>query len=469
MTTTGWGLSLLVIPLAWLLIDAIGGLRARHSTEVAVGTDEFHDFAILVPIYGNIKYFENADFLARYGRRVVLCTTIGESPEFDEAIVEIARRHDFRVFRAPADKSSTPGDKRAIGGTIRDTVIKAVLPTIDAAYVVCMDADTTTSQPIELLIGTLHSRGLDLASVRLVPSNRYESLLTRFQAYEYRLSMRMRIVAPWLVSGGCNAARTSVLSDVMNSHSLFFQGGDVEAGVLAHGMGYRVGHVPFEVPTKVPHTFKAWWRQHLGWAGGEFRLFVVNAHIGFRHPFLWFYGLIVTIAMLPLRLMSLTQGHLGGLGLLVAVYLLLGFYLHWSHRDYALLLMPLYAAFISIVLVPFGAMSYIRMARDGRNAGIIRIPRGGRRRGTTGTRTTQARVLTPSRHPVSASRQGGHSVAGRFRPRVTRGKKGPALVYEVATSGSSASGAVYISERGRGWASWRRPTRSASTPPTRPV
>ncbi|MEU8232243.1 glycosyltransferase family 2 protein [Actinoplanes sp. NPDC048967] len=373
--TTSWALSLLLIPLAWLLIDATGGLRARHAAAPAVGTDEFHDFAVLVPIYGNIKYLENIDYLSRYGRRVILCTTTGETPEFDVAITEIACRQGFRVFRTPADKASTTANRRATGGTIRDTVIRAVLPTVDAAYVVCIDADTTTSQPLELLVGALHRRGLDVASIRLVPSNRDDSLLTRFQAHEYRLSMKLRVVAPWLVSGACHAARTTALRDVMNNHSLFFQGNDVETGILADAMGFQIGHVPFEVPTKVPNTLKDWWRQHVAWAGGEFRLFVVNAGVGLRHPFFWCYGLIITLAMLPLRLLALGQGHFGTVGALVALYIGLGFYLHWSHRDYALLLMPLYAAFISVVLVPLGAVSYIQMARRGRNAGIIRVPR----------------------------------------------------------------------------------------------
>ncbi|WP_239117968.1 glycosyltransferase family 2 protein [Paractinoplanes ferrugineus] len=372
--TAGWFLSLLLIPLAWLLIDGIGGLRARHSAASAVGTDEFHDFAVLVPIYGNIKYLENVDYLARYGRRVVLCTTTGESPEFEEALSWIARRHDFRIFRALADNSSTPGNKRATGGTVRDTVIRAVLPTIDEAYVVCLDADTTTSQPLEILVGALRRRGLDLASIRLVPSNRHKSLLTRFQAHEYRLAMKLRVIAPWLVSGACHAARTPALHGVMNNHSMFFQGNDVETGVLAGAMGLRVGHVPFEVPTRVPETLKDWWRQHLAWAGGEFRLFVINAHVGFRHPFFWCYGLVVTLAMLPLRLLALGQGHVGVIGGVIALYVVLSAYLHWSHRDYALLLMPFYAAFISIVMVPLGLVSYVLMAHRGRNAGLIRLP-----------------------------------------------------------------------------------------------
>jgi hypothetical protein len=373
--TAGWALSLLLLPLTWLLIDAFGGLRARHSAAIPEDDAEFHDFAVLVPIYGNIKYLENIEYLARYARRVILCTTTGESAEFDEAITEIADRYGFRIFRAPADNSSTRGNKRATGGTIRDTVIRAVLPTVDSAYVVCIDADTTTTRPLEFLVGALHTRGLDLASIRLVPSNRRESLLTRLQAHEYRLAMKLRVIAPWLVSGACHAARTTALRDVMNNHSLFFQGNDVETGVLAEAMGFHVGHVPFEVPTRVPNTVASWWRQHLAWSGGEFRLFVINAHVGLRHPYFWLYGLVVTLALAPLRLFALTNGHhLPVLGGVLALYILLSCYLHWQHRDYALLLLPFYAAFISLVLVPLGALSYLHMAHHSHNAGRIHPP-----------------------------------------------------------------------------------------------
>jgi hypothetical protein len=74
-------------------------------------------------------------------------------------------------------------------------------------------------------------------------------------------------------------------------------------------------------------------------------------------------------------LLALGQGRMGLVGAVVASYAILSCYLHWSHRDYALLLMPLYAAFISIVMVPPGIVSYVLMAQRGHNAGLIRITR----------------------------------------------------------------------------------------------
>lgn len=360
------------LPLAWMLVDSIGGLRAKHSAAINVGSYTEDDFAVLVPIYGNIAYLENIDYLADYGNRVILCTTTHETDEFNTALQQIAAVHGFRTFHTEAAHTGTTG-QRATGGTIRDTVIRDVLPHLTEQYVVCIDADTTTVEPLQRLVGAMHARGLDVASVRLVPSNGKQSILTRLQAYEYRLAMRLRIIAPWLVSGACHAGRTSVMREVMARHSLFFQGNDVELGVLADAMHFTVGHVPFEVPTTVPETFKAWWRQHLAWAGGEVRLFVVNARLGLRHPFFWAYGLLITILLLPLRWSALIHGNTVLISM-IALYVVLGLYLHWTHRDFALLLMPLYAMFISLILVPLGIWSYCSMAYRSHNPGIIRVP-----------------------------------------------------------------------------------------------
>ncbi|MFC5061557.1 glycosyltransferase family 2 protein [Actinomycetospora atypica] len=370
--TLALAVTLFFLPLAWMLVDSIGGMRSKHSAAIGVGSYAEEDFAVLVPIYGSVAYLENVDFLADYGSRVVLCTTTRETDEFNAALQAIASTHGFRTFYTDAVKTGTAG-KRDTGGTVRDTVIRDVLPHLTEQYVVCIDADTTTVEPLQRLVGAMSARGLDVASVRLVPSNAKNSILTRLQAYEYRLAMRLRIVAPWLVSGACHAGRTTVMREIMARHSMFFQGNDVELGVLADAMNFTVGHVPFEVPTAVPETFRAWWRQHLAWAGGEFRLFVVNAKLGFRHPFFWSYGLILTILLLPLRWTALVGGN-WVLLTMVVLYIALGLYLHWSDLDFALLLMPFYAAFVSLVLVPLGLWSYCSMAYRSRNAGIIRVP-----------------------------------------------------------------------------------------------
>ena len=71
---------------------------------------------------------------------------------------------------------------------------------VTSEYVVCIDADTVTLQPIGQIVGALQANDLDLASVRLAPSNT-DRLLGRLQAHEYRMVMRLRRVLPWVCSG----------------------------------------------------------------------------------------------------------------------------------------------------------------------------------------------------------------------------------------------------------------------------
>jgi hypothetical protein len=236
-------------------------------------------------------------------------------------------------------------------------------------YVVCLDADTTTPKPLGLLVGELARRGDDLASIRLVPQED-GPLLVQLQRHEYRQSMRMRFIVPWLVSGACHVGTTEALRHIMRCHSLFFQANDVETGLIGEQLGYRISHIPFEVNTTVPASPKAWWRQRLAWSGGEFRLFIANFRYILKHPFLWAYGGLVTIAMFALRWWALTTPTvaLAGVGL---VYLSVIVWLHWEHRNRWLVLMPLYSLFNSLVLTPIGIVWYFVMAVPEKNFGMI--------------------------------------------------------------------------------------------------
>jgi hypothetical protein len=57
-----------------------------------------------------------------------------------------------------------------------------------------------------------------------------------------------------MISGACHVAKTAVLHDIMNRHSLFFQGNDVAAGMIATARGYQSGHIPFDARTEVPRA-----------------------------------------------------------------------------------------------------------------------------------------------------------------------------------------------------------------------
>ncbi len=169
-------LSLLVMPLLAVAIDAAGS-RARNYEPDAF-SHEAHDFRILVPIWGQVKYLLNVSYLSQYGSRVTLCTTGDETDAFYAQLSEIARAHGFQIYKdAPphAGKSAAPGTpeqtQRSTSGTIRDRLIRNVLQRVEEAYTVPLDADSTTSQPVSVLVGELQHRGFDIASIRVVPAN----------------------------------------------------------------------------------------------------------------------------------------------------------------------------------------------------------------------------------------------------------------------------------------------------------
>lgn len=352
------------------LCELIPGALAQRTAPLPVEDGPAcEDFTVLVPIYGSLRYLENVDYLAAYGTRVTLCTTSGETAEFYAGLERLRRAHGFSVFRADYHPETVSG-RRQVAGTTRDRVVREALASVSTEYVVCIDADTTTDRPLGDAVGAAHQAGLEVASVPLQVSNR-PSLLTRLQTHEYRMSMRLRRRMPWLCSGACHLGRTAALREVMLRHSLFFQGNDAELGLIASQLGLRVGHLDFPVPTTVPSSLRAWWRQRFAWAGGEFRLWVVNARMARRHPWFVLYGAGLVYLCWPLRVLSLTSPGWLLLGVAI-VYLGVVFALNWRGRDYALLVYPLYGLMSSVVLVPLGVLSYARMALASRNAGVIR-------------------------------------------------------------------------------------------------
>ena len=141
-------ITLLVGILFWIGIDIWAGITSKWYKAVELNPSiTSDDFSVLVPIYGNVKYLQNADYLRPYGDRVVLCTTSGESEEFYRDLEDIAIRYGFRIFRSDYVPRKV-GRKRSTSGITRDTVVRdALLAAPLNSYIVCLDADTTSSAP----------------------------------------------------------------------------------------------------------------------------------------------------------------------------------------------------------------------------------------------------------------------------------------------------------------------------------
>lgn len=364
-------LSFVFFPLLLSMVDFLPALRAKRTPVIHfdAGTPTYDDFAVLVPIYGAIRYLVNVPFLSGYGDRVILCTTDQESAAFYADLQELTRKHGFRVVRTPIPGAAAPNGKRSTTSPVRDVVVRAAVRTVKQEFVICLDGDSHPRMGFEYLVGAMKANGLEMVSVELVPANQ-GSLLGKFQRVEYFLGMELRRLIPWLVSGGCHAATTQAYTRVMNKHSMFFQGNDVEVGLLAERMGYAVGHVSYIVDTEVPDRIKGWFRQRYAWSGGEWRLAVANIKLAPSHPWFFCYATVIMIGMFPLRWYLVVADP----WILIPVYLiyvvLISILLRGSW-SWICLIYPVYAAFNSLIMVPLGGISYLTMSMRHHNWGQI--------------------------------------------------------------------------------------------------
>lgn len=360
---------LFILPSLMTISEIVASIRNSLVKYKFTNTEE-NDYSILIPIYGNIKYLENVGYLKQYGNKVMLCTSGNESEEFYTALKSIATENGFKVFIDKPTSSGTESTKlRSTGGTKRDTIIRHALFEVGTYWTVCLDADSTTDLHMSYLVGEIKKRCFDVASVRLKPNNANKSIIAKLQYFEYDLAMNLRFLFPYLLSGACHAGKTNVLLNVMQRHSLFFQGNDIEAGILAKSIGAKVGHIPFIVNTSVPDTFYTWIRQRIAWNGGEWRLFAANMGYIFRYPILWIYGLMALVVY-PMRIFSFFGINTP---YIVAFYAICIIALHARQKSLYVLLMPLYALFQTLVLTPLGIVWYFKISLKHQNFGIFKI------------------------------------------------------------------------------------------------
>jgi cellulose synthase/poly-beta-1,6-N-acetylglucosamine synthase-like glycosyltransferase len=307
----------LSLPIFIALIDFIVIVRSKFVQHHLISnqTPKNQDFTILIPIFGNMSYLKNVDFLRPYSSHVVLCTTTKESPQFNEDITRIANENGFRIFRSNVQKASSkfkPNPWKVFTYTLnphlqfdpniaRDEIIRDSFKVVKTKYCIFLDGDTYANDDLTKLAGLMSQKDFDVASVRILAS-KTDTMMEKLQAVEYELAMDCRRIYPWLTSGAASITKTDVIKEIMHTHSLYFQGGDIEIGKLAMMLGYKVGHFSFVFYTDVPETFKAWWRQRKSWFGGGFRHAVINLHVhNWKFPLFFFYNTCLVFLFIPLR------------------------------------------------------------------------------------------------------------------------------------------------------------------------
>lgn len=384
-------LPFIAVPILVACVDFITLLRVRIKKQQKRykywrGKQTYN---ILIPIFGDLKYLKNVEYLKPYGEKVILCTTTKESKKFNKAIDVIAKKYKFKIFRSQvplATSKSKPNPWRLFHNTlnsknldhsiatdlVRDEIIRDSFKIIEADICIFIDGDTTSKENLEILVGVFDEKGYDLASVRVLASKE-KTLAEKIQSIEYVLAMDARRVYPWLTSGASMVAKTSVIEQIMSHHSLFFSGGDIEIGKLARLLGYKVGHIPFIFYTDVPETFRAWIKQRIAWFGGGFRHAVVNFYaFSWRHPLFFIYTTIIVYLFTPLRWYAAIT-HPEIIPIVIVIYWTLLFIFHWKTWKWFYFLFPFYALFQVMFILPMGVYKYFAMARGSKNIGFIKL------------------------------------------------------------------------------------------------
>lgn len=88
---------MLIFP--WLAFFDFATVRANFIKPIDVNSVKTRsgDFAVWVPIFNDIKYLANIDFLSKYANKVILCITNQETKEFYKTLQDISKKYGFRI------------------------------------------------------------------------------------------------------------------------------------------------------------------------------------------------------------------------------------------------------------------------------------------------------------------------------------------------------------------------------------
>lgn len=357
----------------WLTLFDIGNIRANFITPVKINPKhKSDDFVILIPIWGNIKYLTNINFLKKYPGKIVLCTTTKESDSFYKDINILANRYHFEVIKFDLSGNvKNPWKIYAQALVAHDLLLKESLAFTTAKYVIFIDADTQCRTDMRTLVGAMEREGFDLSSLRVMPTHR-KTVAENLQYIEYHIAMKSRKIYPWLTSGAAMIGKREILSKIMGEHSLFFNGGDIEIGKLAHLMSYKIGHIPVTFYTDVPPTLYRLFKQRFSWFCGAFRHSVINWRTNLSTPTYAVYFTFLIFLMLPFKIVEIFN-HLEIFPYILAFYIGFNFISNWEIRSWYFFLFPFYALFQVLILPWCGIYRYITTVINTGNFGKIAI------------------------------------------------------------------------------------------------
>jgi cellulose synthase/poly-beta-1,6-N-acetylglucosamine synthase-like glycosyltransferase len=336
-----------VLLLTVLLALDMQNLASRWGRVISLGEDVSHDYTLVVPIFGDPRYFRNGHYLARNRDNVLLAVNI-DSPKMERFVDEL-RAQGWRVHAS-----------RLTGRVSCPEIVFDALASVSTEYVIRIDGDTVSIQDPGRAVAAARAAGADLCSVKVTVSRR-RTLVEKLQAVEYDMSMLGRHNRAWMTSGACMIARTSALRGILAAHSFWFPGEDIETGVIAKHYGLSVRHLDVRFYTDAPETFRAWARQRKMWWSGSFRMAFVNAEQTFRFPLTFVYTACVVWLLWIAKWHELVDvDHVAAiLPFVVLLYTGVCFSSNWTVRSRWMVVYPYYALFQALVMPPLGAAYYL--------------------------------------------------------------------------------------------------------------
>jgi len=323
-------------------------LASKLGRIIELGDATSNDYTIVVPIFGDPKYFRNGDYLRRYRKNALLAVNV-DSPEMERFVRDL-RAEGWRVHEA-----------HLTGRVSCPELLCEALQDVTTKYVVRMDGDTVSYEDPGRAVAAARSAGADLCSVKITVS-RSQTLIEKLQAVEYDMSMLGRHNRAWMTSGACMIAKTSSLRDILASHSFWFPGEDLETGVIATHYRLSVRHLDMRFYTDAPPTFRTWFRQRRMWWSGSFRMAFINPEQTFRFPLTFVYTVCVVWLMWIAKWHELRDVRhvVAILPFIVLMYTGVCFLSNWSVRNRWMVVYPYYALFQVLVLPPLGALYYAK-------------------------------------------------------------------------------------------------------------
>jgi cellulose synthase/poly-beta-1,6-N-acetylglucosamine synthase-like glycosyltransferase len=346
-----------------LLVLDFQNVLARWRGWVLEPTDErSDDFTVLVPLYGDPSYFRNADHLRPMRQNVLLCLDVTD-PRMREWSDE-AEEDGWRVLRTTcAHQPPSPSEL-----CLRALESGAVT----TRFAIRFDGDTYAHGDLGRAVAAADRSGADVCSVKVVPRNRARAV-EALQHVEYRMSMLSRHFRPWQTSGACIVGRTDALRFVLERHSHWFPGEDMETGRIATHHRMKVRHIDFEATTDVPATWHALFRQRRMWWAGNFRHVFVNADSNLRMPIWTLYYLVLVYVLAFGKLETFVGKALHTLPTILLVYTVITVVANWQVRDRWMIAYPYYSLVQAAFMPLLGILYYIRVAIRRRTLGRYRI------------------------------------------------------------------------------------------------